>query len=220
MSHSHLAVFLITLSSLQSGVRHRHGTETALLRALNYILFNAVLVLLALTAAFHTADHSILISRLREWVGISVTILNCFLILFIWSLHFWPQASQHSMHAKPFKAQSTGSRSHVHHAAKTYYQIQFNSVLDIYAMADLKTINVLICTLQVHVLSNRRLYCRECPWRCLVPVLLKPSKILFTYTEKVSPRIVLLPLRKLFQGFLSKAFRRVSYCLRTVYSWC
>lgn len=37
-----------------------------------------ILVLLDLTAAFDTVDHSILISRLEHWVGIRDTILDWF----------------------------------------------------------------------------------------------------------------------------------------------
>jgi len=60
----------------QAGFKKNHSTETALVKVLNDILLtldsgkSAVQVLLDLSAAFDTIDHSILISRLEHWVGI------------------------------------------------------------------------------------------------------------------------------------------------------
>uniref|UniRef100_A0A672JJR2 Reverse transcriptase domain-containing protein n=1 Tax=Salarias fasciatus TaxID=181472 RepID=A0A672JJR2_SALFA len=68
----------------QSGFRSRHSTESALLRVHNDILTaldsrsSVVLVLLDLTAAFDTVDHSILISRLQHTVGLQGAVLNWF----------------------------------------------------------------------------------------------------------------------------------------------
>ena len=68
----------------QSGFRHQHSTETALLRVTNDILMHAdagehsILVLLDLRAAFDTIDHSIMLDRLNKWVGISGTALEWF----------------------------------------------------------------------------------------------------------------------------------------------
>ncbi len=70
--------------TFQSGFRKPHSTESALLRVLNYILLSidagnsVVLLLLDLSAAFDTVDHSILISRLEHCVGIGSSVLKWF----------------------------------------------------------------------------------------------------------------------------------------------
>ncbi len=68
----------------QSGFRKLHSTETALLQVYNDILMstdagNAVaLILLDLSSAFDMVDHNLLLSRLKNCVGLRGTVLNWF----------------------------------------------------------------------------------------------------------------------------------------------
>ena len=70
------------MSKLQSAYRKFHSSETALLYVKNDILasldagHSTALLLLDLSAAFDTIDHSILTHRLQHWFGISSTALN------------------------------------------------------------------------------------------------------------------------------------------------
>ncbi len=72
------------LDNFQSGFRVHHSTETALIKIINDIRFNSdsgkisVLVLLDLSAVFDTVDHSILLERLENWVGLSGMALKWF----------------------------------------------------------------------------------------------------------------------------------------------
>ena len=66
----------------QSAYRSNHGTETALLKVMSDILLNmnkqhvTILVLLDLSAAFDTVDHSILLNRLSSKLGLNGTALD------------------------------------------------------------------------------------------------------------------------------------------------
>jgi hypothetical protein len=76
----HLIAYLRVYNLLpptQSGFRPGHSTETAILKVLSDILTTvdqgniAALVLLDLTAAFDTVDHTIMLERLRRTFGIT-----------------------------------------------------------------------------------------------------------------------------------------------------
>ena len=72
------------LPKLQSAYRKRYSMETALLKIYNDILLSmnqqhvTLLVLLDLSAAFDTVDHSILLERLTKSFGISGKALKWF----------------------------------------------------------------------------------------------------------------------------------------------
>ena len=70
--------------TFQSAYRRGHSTETALLRILNDLLVmigggnNALLVLLDLSAAFDTLDHTLLLQRLHAEIGLGGSALDWF----------------------------------------------------------------------------------------------------------------------------------------------
>jgi len=73
-----------TLDIFQSGFKAFHSTESALLKVLNdrFLMTDsgdsAILVLLDLTAAFDTVDHTILLSRLENCVVVRGIALKWF----------------------------------------------------------------------------------------------------------------------------------------------
>ena len=74
------------LEPFQSGLRTFYSTEPAVTRVVNDLLLtmdsnaSSLLVLLDLSAAFHTTDHSVLLDRLEHYVGIKGSAL-----LWFWS---------------------------------------------------------------------------------------------------------------------------------------
>uniref|UniRef100_A0A8C6LDP1 Reverse transcriptase domain-containing protein n=1 Tax=Nothobranchius furzeri TaxID=105023 RepID=A0A8C6LDP1_NOTFU len=81
--HNHLITHNL-YEKFQSGFRSAHSTETALVRVMNDLLLTAdqgspsLLLLLDLSAAFDTVDHTIFLNRLQTVVGLSGTTLHWF----------------------------------------------------------------------------------------------------------------------------------------------
>ena len=81
--NEHISKFSL-LELNQSAYRKLHNTETALLKIFNDLLISAdnkqvsILVLLDLSAAFDTLDHSVLLDRLNISFGLSGTVLDWF----------------------------------------------------------------------------------------------------------------------------------------------
>ena len=70
------------LEKFQSGFKSNHSTETALTKIVSDLRLSvaankvSVLILLDVSAAFDTIDHSILINHLENWVSLSECALN------------------------------------------------------------------------------------------------------------------------------------------------
>ena len=76
-------------AKFQSAYRVAHSRETAILKVHNDIMNaldckkDVVLVMLDLSAAFDTLDHSILLHRLEHRFGITGMVLNCFDLILV-----------------------------------------------------------------------------------------------------------------------------------------
>ena len=71
------------LDPMQLAYRSRHSTETALLRVHNDIVSaigkgHGVFLILDLSAAFDTVDHEILLSFLKDYIGLEGPVLKLF----------------------------------------------------------------------------------------------------------------------------------------------
>uniref|UniRef100_A0A8C5HYQ9 Reverse transcriptase domain-containing protein n=1 Tax=Gouania willdenowi TaxID=441366 RepID=A0A8C5HYQ9_GOUWI len=81
---SQFLTFNKIFDKFQSGFRSHHSTETALIKVINDIRLNtdsgkvSVLILLDLSAAFDTVDHTILLHRLQTWVGLNGKVMQWF----------------------------------------------------------------------------------------------------------------------------------------------
>ena len=75
-THNYVEAYNL-MPTMHSAYRKHHSTETTLLRVTNGILWtidrrqDVVLVLLDLSAAFDTIDHTILVERLKSYFGFS-----------------------------------------------------------------------------------------------------------------------------------------------------
>ncbi len=98
------------LDNFQSGFRPHHSTETALIKIIFYIHFNSYsskisVLLLDLSAAFDTVDHSILLERLENWVGLSGMVLKWFRS-YLEGRGYYGSIGEHKSSGRPWRAES------------------------------------------------------------------------------------------------------------------
>ena len=100
--HDHLTINRL-YPKAQSAYREHHSTETALLRVKNDILLNmnqqrvTLLVLLDLSAAFDTVDHTILLDRLYSDFGISGQAYLGLTPIFATDFSLFPSTARHRL---------------------------------------------------------------------------------------------------------------------------
>ena len=146
------------LPSLQSGFRPGHSTETAVLRVMSDLLEAvnsgdvAALVLLDLSAAFDTVDHSILCRRLQVTFGLDGPVLAWFHSY----LHSWSQCIRLGIISRPLCNSCAGS-----HRAQFSAQSYSSCTLLILLRWLSNMVSVLICTwmiLRYMAQPDHRLY--------------------------------------------------------------
>lgn len=98
----------------QSGFRSAHSTKTVLLRVTNYLMMSSdsrspsLIILLDLTAAFDSVDHTILLKRLHNNVGLTDHALKWFESYLSDRSHWCPPGINpcpcplHYLHASPW----------------------------------------------------------------------------------------------------------------------
>ena len=161
---------------MQSAYRACHSTETALVRVQNDILRTldqggaAILVLLDLSGAFDTIDHSILLSRMESVLGVKGSALQWFKSYLIMAPHVKSVVKKSSFHLRNI---GKARRVLTEDATKTVMQSLVMSRLD-YCNALLIGIQQdLIAKLQRLQNSAARIVSRTRKYEHITPVLIK-----------------------------------------------